>query len=64
MAHGKMVRGVFILSLMTGVPLAQTQVLPGEQAPMYRGVDENLNPVDMADFIDGTPLLFLYTSAT
>jgi len=36
----------------------------GDQAPMYRAVDENMQLIDMADFTDGTPLVLLYGSAT
>ena len=37
---------------------------PGDPAPMFTALTENLVPVDMADFIDGTPLVFIYGSAT
>lgn len=36
----------------------------GDQALLVEVVDENLEVFDMARFIDGTPLVFLYGSAT
>jgi len=36
----------------------------GDQAPMFVTVDEHMQLTDMADFIDGTPVVFLYGSAT
>ncbi len=56
--------GGSVLAVVLGAAVAESQVLPGEQVPLYQGVDENGRLVDMADFIDGTPMLFLYTSAT
>ncbi len=56
--------GGSLLAAVLGAAVTESQVLPGEQAPLYQGVDENGHLVDMADFIDGTPMLFLYTSAT
>ena len=53
-----------VLAAVLGAPVTESQVLPGEQAPLYQGVDENEHLVAMADFVDGTPMLFLYTSAT
>ena len=62
--QGKLAGGILFLTTVVGAHIAGSQVLPGDQAPMFRGVDENMRLVDMADFVDGTPLLFLYTSAT
>jgi len=64
MIRSKLVCGVMMLATVIGAHIAGSQVLPGDQAPMFRGVDENMRLVDMADFVDGTPLLFLYTSST
>ena len=64
MIRSKLAFGVMVLTTVVGVHIAGSQVLPGDQAPMFRGVDENMRLVDMADFVDGTPLLFLYTSST
>ena len=52
------------LTTVIGTQSAYSQVRAGNQAPMFRGVDENMRLIDTADFVDGTPLLFLYTSAT
>lgn len=53
-----------VVATFVGAQPAECQTYRGDQAPMYQAVDENMRLVDMADFIDGTPLLFLYTSAT
>jgi len=64
MIRNKLVGGVVFLATVVGGHIAGAQVVVGDHAPMFRGVDENMRLVDMADFVDGTPLLFLYTSAT
>ena len=56
--------GFVFLTTVIGTQSAYSQVRAGSQAPMFRGVDENMRLIDTADFVDGTPLLFLYTSAT
>ena len=56
--------GSLMLVALFPAAITDCQVLPGEMAPLVQGVGENGRLVDMADFIDGTPLLFLYTSAT
>ncbi len=56
--------GFVFLTTVIGTQSAYSQVQAGSQAPMFRGVDENMRLIDTADFVDGTPLLFLYTSAT
>ncbi len=35
-----------------------------EQAPLFDSVDENMNPVSMADMIDGRPLILAMGSCT
>ena len=64
MKRGKLAVGVLFVTTVVGAQLADSQVQAGSQAPMFRGVDENMRLIDTADFVDGTPLLFLYTSAT
>jgi len=54
----------FVAGCLLLTPIAQPAVQPGDQAPLFVSVSENLDQVDMADFIDGTPLVFLYGSAT
>ncbi len=36
----------------------------GDQAILFKSVDENMNPVDMADMINGKPLVLLTGSCT
>ena len=64
MMRDKLAVGVLFLTTVVGAQSAESQVQAGSQAPMFRGVDENMRLIDTADFVDGTPLLFLYTSAT
>lgn len=64
MMRDKLAVVVFFLTTVIGAQSAESQVQAGSQAPMFRGVDENMRLIDTADFVDGTPLLFLYTSAT
>ena len=45
-------------------PMASAQVGEGDLAPLHRSIDDKMRATDMADFIDGTPLVFLYGSAT
>jgi hypothetical protein len=45
-------------------PLVSAEVGEGDIAPLHRSVDDKMRAIDMADFIDGTPLVFLYGSAT
>jgi hypothetical protein len=64
MKRGRLAVGVLFVTTVVGTQFADSQVQAGSQAPMFRGVDENMRLIDTADFVDGTPLLFLYTSAT
>jgi hypothetical protein len=64
MKRGRLAVGVLFVTTVVGAQFADSQVRAGSQAPMFRGVDENMRLIDTADFVDGTPLLFLYTSAT
>ena len=64
MVRGRLAVSCVLAAAIGGAHAADGQVFRGDRAPMYRAVDENMRLVDMADFIDGTPLLFLYTSAT
>ena len=36
----------------------------GQEAPLFASIDEDLNPVDMADLIDGKPLVLVVSSAS
>jgi hypothetical protein len=45
-------------------PLVSAEVGQGDVAPLHRSVDDKMRAIDMADFIDGTPLVFLYGTAT
>jgi hypothetical protein len=49
--------------LLAGAP-ASAQVWIGDEAPLYQSTDENLQPVDMADLIDGRPLVIAVGSAS
>lgn len=43
---------------------AFAQVREGDTAPLFLSVDDKMRTIDMADFVDGTPMVFLYGSAT
>ena len=64
MTRRRLTAGFVFMTTVFGAHSAYSQVQVGSQAPMFRGVDENMRLIDTADFVDGTPLLFLYTSAT
>ncbi len=36
----------------------------GDDAPMFASLDENMQPVDLADLIDGIPLVLVVGSAS
>ena len=48
--------------LVVAWPLAVAHGQP--QAPLFDSIDENLNPVSMADLIDGRPLVLAVGSCT
>ena len=43
---------------------AFAEVGEGDLAPLANSVDEKMRAIEMADFVDGVPLVFLYGSAT
>ena len=53
-----------VAMLLTVAPHAFSTTVPGDQAPLFSAVDENMESFEMSDFIDGTPLVFFYGSAT
>lgn len=44
---------------VSGRPVSQAQM-----APLFKTVDENMQPIDMADLIDGRPLVLTVGSAS
>jgi hypothetical protein len=54
--------GLTIALLAAGPAAADLMV--GEDAILYRSVNENMEPVDMADMIDGRPLVLMMGSAS
>ncbi len=53
------------VSLSMASPLAvSADVHEGDVGPLFVSVDENMRQIDMADAIDGRPLVFWATSAT
>lgn len=57
---------IMIAAVMAlGFPVAaHAQDHIGDPAPLFVSVDENMRRIDMADAIDGRPLVFWATSAT
>ncbi len=47
-----------------GASGARADVAVGDQAPLFQTMDENLQPVDMSDLIDGRPLVMAVGSAS
>ena len=39
-------------------------LLVGDKATLFKSVDENMNPIDMADLIDGKPLVLVVSSCS
>ncbi len=54
---------VGVIALMGGGQV-EAAIHPGEQAPLFSSVNENLQPVDMADTIKGRPLVLAVGSAS
>ena len=50
-------------TLALALPLS-ADVQEGDVGPLFVSVDENMRRIDMADAIDGRPLVFWATSAT
>lgn len=48
--------------LLGSTALAEVGV--GENAPMFQTIDEDMQPIDMADYIDGRPLAMCVGSAS
>ena len=57
-----------ILLSFSGYSLSQpnrgSALKVGDQAILFKSVDQNMNPVDMADMIKGKPLVLLTGSCT
>jgi hypothetical protein len=55
---------VAVLGALLWCGAAVAAVGVGDDGPMYQTLDENMQPVDMADFIDGRPLVLAVGSAS
>ena len=57
---------LILIVLAIAWPLAKTnaQLTLGTEAPLFDSIDENFNPVSMADKINGKPLVFAVSSCT
>lgn len=55
-----LVSGLFLLA--AGQVFADLSV--GDDATLFQSIDENMEPVDMADMIDGKPLVLVVSSAS
>jgi len=45
-------------------PTARADLREGQKARLFEGIDEKLQPVDMANLIDGRPLVLIVGSCT
>jgi hypothetical protein len=52
------------IAICTAAAIGGTDVGVGDEAPLYDTVDENMEPVSMADEIDGRPLVLVVSSAS
>jgi hypothetical protein len=60
-------RSITIPALVATTLLASpafSEIGEGNLAPLHSSVDEKMRTIDMTDFVDGVPLVFLYGSAT
>ena len=60
-------RSITIPALVATTLLASpafAEIGEGDLAPLHSSVDEKMRTIDMTDFVDGVPLVFLYGSAT
>ena len=55
---------LLVLVLVSVANPALSSVRAGDEAPLFVSVDYNMQNIDMADLIDGTPLVYVQTSAT
>jgi len=58
------IKELMLAGCVLSASIAHSTIQPGDTAPLFLSVSEDLRAVDMADFVDGTPLVFLYGSAT
>ena len=54
----------FALASLVWMASTAAEVGVGERAPLFVSLDENMQEVDMADFIDGRPLVLAVGSAS
>ncbi|MHC4697047.1 MAG: hypothetical protein ACYTFA_09915 [Planctomycetota bacterium] len=60
------------IAIAAGPPTSTTELpgysrqgyLIGAEAPLFDSVDENFNPVSMADLVDGRPLVLAVSSCS
>jgi hypothetical protein len=58
-------RSITIPALVATTLLASpafSKIGEGDLAPLHSSVDEKTRTIDMTDFVDGVPLVFLYAS--
>ena len=58
---------IFILFVFFSLgcePQARADLKEGQQAKLFKSIDENLKHVDMADLIDGRPLVLAVGSCS
>ena len=57
-------RGLLMAVIFTVSQGAFAGVQVGGKAQMFVSIDENINPVDMNDYIDAKPLVLIVSSCT
>ena len=54
----------FLLVIMLPIVATNSQTAMTTEAPLFNSIDENFNPVSMADMIDGKPLVLAVSSCS
>jgi len=55
---------IFVFVIVWPLTETNAQLIVGTEAPLFDSVDENFNPVSMADKINGRPLVLAVSSCT
>jgi len=60
----KSILTLVLLVIMLPIVETNSQTTSITEAPLFNSIDENFNPVSMADMIDGKPLVIAVSSCS
>jgi hypothetical protein len=60
----KSILPLVLLVIMLPIVETNSQTTSITEAPLFNSIDENFNPVSMADMIDGKPLVIAVSSCS